>query len=85
LPDFAICARLHYWFELSASSAQNFNLFIAMKRALIATLFNEADNCADFLDSHTNESKCGRDGHSSKPGAHIKRPFVHEPISRYWA
>jgi hypothetical protein len=50
LPVFVICARLDYWFELPASSAQNFNLFIAMKRALIATLFNEADNVVRWWD-----------------------------------
>jgi glycosyltransferase involved in cell wall biosynthesis len=42
--------RPDYWFELPAASAQNFNLFNAMKRALIATLFNEADNVVRWWD-----------------------------------
>lgn len=48
----ALSARPDYWFELPASNAQNFNSFDAMKRALIATRFNEADNVSrrrDFI------------------------------------
>jgi hypothetical protein len=47
---FAMRARFDYWFELPAARAQTFIPNHSMKRALIATLFDEADNVSRWWD-----------------------------------